>query len=66
MPEVVTVIVILGILVAIAVIIWLGLLERRRVDAATNQLGADMRLAHASATNELTDWGVVLAFKTFR
>jgi type II secretory pathway pseudopilin PulG len=54
------VVVILGILIAIAVTIWLGLLERRRVDAAANQLAADLRLAHASATNQLTDWRVVL------
>lgn len=51
---------ILGILIAIGVIILLGILERRRVEAATNQLASDMRLAHSSATNELTDWRVVL------
>lgn len=51
---------ILGILLAIAVSTWLGILERRRVDAATNQLVADLRLAHTSATNQLTDWRVVL------
>ncbi len=56
----VTTIAILGILIAIAIIIWLGILERRRVDAAANQLAADMRLAHTSATNQLTDWRVVL------
>ena len=61
LPEVLAVIVILGILVAIAVVIWLGILERRRVEAATNQLVSDMRLAHSSATNELTDWRVVLS-----
>ena len=60
MPELVVTIVILGILIAIAVIILLGILEQRRVDAATNQLKADMRLAHTSATNQLTDWRVVL------
>jgi prepilin-type N-terminal cleavage/methylation domain-containing protein len=60
LPEVLTVIAILGILIAIAVIVWLGILERRRVDAATNQLVADLRLAHTSATNQLTDWRVVL------
>ena len=51
---------ILGILIAIAVVIWLGILEQRRVDAATNQLVSDLRLAHSSATNQLTDWRVVL------
>jgi prepilin-type N-terminal cleavage/methylation domain-containing protein len=60
LQEVLVTIAILGILIAIAVIIWLGILERRRVDAATNQLVADLRRAHSSATNQLTDWRVVL------
>lgn len=60
MPEVMVVIAILGILIAIGVITWLGILEQRRVDAAANQLAADLRLAHTSATNQLTDWRVVL------
>ena len=60
MPELMAAIAILGILIAIAVIIWLGILEQRRVDAATNQLVSDLRLAHNSATNQLTDWRVVL------
>jgi type II secretory pathway pseudopilin PulG len=51
---------IIGILIAIAIIIWLGILERRRVDAAANQLAADLRLANTSSTNQLTDWRVVL------
>ncbi len=59
LPEVLTTIAIMGILVAIAVSIWLGLLERRRVDAAVNQFAADLRLAHTRATNQLTDWRVV-------
>ena len=59
LPELLTVIAILGILVAIAVIIWLGILERRRVDTAVNQFAGDLRLAHTSATNQLTDWRVV-------
>ena len=50
----------MGILLAIGIIIWLGILEQRRVDAATNQLVADLRLAHTNATNQLTDWRVVL------
>ena len=58
--ELLVTVAILGILLAIAIIIWLGLLERWRVDAATNQLKADLRLAHTSATNQLTDWRVVL------
>ncbi len=60
LPEVLTVIAIMGILLAIGIIILLGILEQRRVDAATNQLVADLRLAHTSATNQLTDWRVVV------
>jgi len=61
LTEMLVVIAILGVLIAIAVVIWLGILEARRVDAATNQLKADMRLAHTAATNRLTDLRVVLA-----
>ncbi len=61
LQELLTTIAILGILVAIAVIVFLALLERWRVDAATNQLVGDLRRAHSGATNELTDWRVVLA-----
>lgn len=60
LPEMLTVIVIVGILITIAVFVWLSILEARRVDAAARQLAADMRLAHARATNGLTDWRVVL------
>ncbi len=60
LPELVTTIVILGILVAIGVIIFLAILERWRVETATDQLVSDLRLAHSSATNQLTDWRVVL------
>ena len=60
LQEVLTVIAILGILIAIGIIIFLELLERWRVDAATDQLVADLRLAHTNATNQLTDWRVVL------
>ncbi len=60
LPELLTTIAILGVLIALAIITWLGLLERWRVDAAANQLAADMRLAHTSAANQLTDWRVVL------
>jgi type II secretory pathway pseudopilin PulG len=63
MPEVLTALAILGILLAIAVIVFLALLERWRVEAAAKQLAADMRLAHGKATNRLTDWRVVLAPK---
>ena len=60
LQEVISVIAIMGILLAIGVIVFLSLLERWRVNAATEQLVADLRLAHASATNQLTDWRVVL------
>ena len=60
LPELLVTIAIMGILLAIAIIIWLGILEQRRVDAATNQLVADMRLAHSKAGNQLTDWRVVM------
>jgi prepilin-type N-terminal cleavage/methylation domain-containing protein len=59
LQEVLTVVAILGILVAIAVMIWLALLERWRVEAAADQFAADLRLAHTRATNQLTDWRVV-------
>jgi prepilin-type N-terminal cleavage/methylation domain-containing protein len=61
LTELLTTIAILVVLIAIAVIIFLALLERWRVDAATTQLVGDLRRAHSSATNELTDWRVVLA-----
>lgn len=60
LPELLATIAILGILLAIGIIILLGILEAWRVDAATNQLKADMRLAHTSATNRLTDYRIVL------
>ena len=60
LQEVLTAIAILIILVVIAVIVFLALLERWRVNAATNQLVGDLRLAHTNATNQLTDWRVVL------
>ena len=59
LQEMITVVAILGILIAIAVIVFLGLLERWRVEAAAGQFAADLRLAHARATNQLTDWRVV-------
>jgi prepilin-type N-terminal cleavage/methylation domain-containing protein len=61
LPEVLAAVAIAGVLAAIAVIILLALLERWRVEAAADQLAADMRLAHTSATQQLTDWRLVLA-----
>lgn len=59
LPEVLIVIVIMGILFAIASSTWNGVTESRKVDSAANQLAADLRLAHTSATNQLTDWRLV-------
>ncbi len=60
LPEVLTAVAIAGILAAIAVVIFLALLERWRVEAAADQLAADMRLAHSGATQGLTDWRMVM------
>lgn len=60
LSELLTTIAILGILLAIAMAIWNSVIEARRVDAAANQLASDMRLAHTRATNQLTDWRVVI------
>ncbi len=59
LQELLVTIVIMGILAAIGVASWLGLVEERRVESAANQVAADMRLAHSRATNQLTDWRVV-------
>ena len=59
LPEALIVVAILGILVAIAVPSWFGVVEGRRVDSAANQLAADLRLAHTRATNQLARWQVV-------
>ena len=60
LPEVLTAVTIAGVLAAISVIVLLALLERWRVEAAADQFAADMRLAHTGATQQLTDWCVVL------
>jgi type II secretory pathway pseudopilin PulG len=53
------VIVLMGILAAIAIPMWWGLIEGRNVDSATNQVVSDLRLAHTRSTNQLTEWAVV-------
>jgi prepilin-type N-terminal cleavage/methylation domain-containing protein len=60
LPEVLIVIVILGILLAIAVPTWFGVVESRQVDSAANQFASDLRLAHNKATNRLEPQKVVL------
>ena len=58
LAEVSITIVILGIVLAIAIPSWRNVVESRRVDAATNQLVADLRLAHTKSTNQLTEYRV--------
>ncbi len=58
--EVLITIVIMGIVFAIASSTWQGTIESRQVDSATNQLAADLRLAHTQATNRLVKYQVVL------
>lgn len=53
LPELLITIAIMGILAAIAVPSWFGIVESRNVDSAANQLASDLRLAHTSATNRL-------------
>lgn len=60
LAEVMITIVIMGILFAIATTTWQNLIESRRVDSASNQLLVDLRSAHASASNQLATWRVVL------
>jgi type II secretion system protein H len=58
--EVMIVIILMGIVFAIASSTWFGVTESRRVDSATNQLAADLRLAHSRAMNRLTPQTVTL------
>jgi prepilin-type N-terminal cleavage/methylation domain-containing protein len=59
LPEVLTAVAIVTIILAIGIIVLLALLERWRVEAAADQFAADLRLAHTRATEQLTDWRVV-------
>jgi prepilin-type N-terminal cleavage/methylation domain-containing protein len=59
LPEVLTAVTIVSIILVIGVIVLLALLERWRVEAAADQFAADLRLAHTRATEQLTDWRVV-------
>lgn len=60
LPEVLVTVLIMGVLFSIATSSWFGLVESRRVTSATNELTADLRLAHTSSTNQLATWRVVL------
>ncbi|MGI8519597.1 MAG: pilus assembly FimT family protein [Actinomycetota bacterium] len=55
LAELMVVIIIMGIVFTTASFTWFGAIESRRVDSATNQVVADLRLAHTQATNHLTD-----------
>jgi prepilin-type N-terminal cleavage/methylation domain-containing protein len=59
LPEVLTAVAIMSIILVIGVIVLLALLERWRVEAAADQFAADLWLAHTRATEQLTDWRVV-------
>src|ERR671912_2520102 len=59
LPEILTAVSIISIILAIGIIVLLALLERWRVEAAADQFAADLRLAHTRATEQLTDWRVV-------
>lgn len=61
LAEVMVTIIIMGIVFAIASSTWFQVVESRRVDSATNQMAADLRLAHSRATNRLEDWEVIFA-----
>ena|SRR5215211_5689693 len=58
--ELMIVIIIMGILSAIASSTWFGAIESRRVDSATSQLAADLRQAHSKAINRLQPQRVTL------
>src|SRR5687767_14735031 len=58
--ELTIVIILMGIVFAIASSTWFGAIESRKVDSATNQLAADLRRAHSRAINRLADQTVTL------
>ena len=58
--EVVIVIIVMTVLVTIASSTWFEATESRRVDSATNQVVADLHLAHTTATSRLADHQVRL------
>jgi prepilin-type N-terminal cleavage/methylation domain-containing protein len=58
--EVLLVVLLIGIVMAIASSSWFGAVESRRVDAATSQLAADLRQAHSKAINRLAPQTVTL------
>jgi len=59
--ELVLVILIMGIVFAMASSSWFRAIESRRVDTGTNRLAADLRHAHSRAINRLVPQTVTLA-----
>jgi len=57
--EVLVVVVLMGIVLGIATYTWFGVIRSRNVDSATNQITADLRLAHSQATNRLAEYSFV-------
>jgi prepilin-type N-terminal cleavage/methylation domain-containing protein len=53
--ELIVTIILMGMVLAIASSAWLRAIESRKVDTATNQVAADLRLANTQATNRLAD-----------
>ncbi len=60
LPEVLITTILMGIVFTIATSTWFGVIESRNVDSATNQLAADLRLAHTQATNRLANHSIVV------
>jgi prepilin-type N-terminal cleavage/methylation domain-containing protein len=58
LAEVMIVVVLMGVVLAIAASSWFGMIESRRVDSSSNQMVSELRLAHTRATNRLTNWRV--------
>jgi len=58
--ELMLIILIMGIVLAIASSTWFGAIESREADSATNQVVADLRHAHSKATNRLEDYSFVI------
>jgi type IV fimbrial biogenesis protein FimT len=59
LAEVMITVIIIGIVMAIASSTYSRVVQGRQVDSATNQLVADMRLAHTQSTNRLTEFRLV-------
>jgi prepilin-type N-terminal cleavage/methylation domain-containing protein len=56
--EVMITIILMLVVFGIASSTWFTMAESRRVDSATNQVVADLRLAHTQAKNRLEDWRI--------